>query len=268
MGLAMTEVYKGKYHRGRDVLLQSRDSLLALDPQNDSLMANVYGLLGSVYNLLGDQEQALETALEAVAVKKRIPGLEAGELEYNYYLIGAIYFERNDFAHAIEYERAARKGYLAAGMVQEYAETGINLGLALVRNGEYEEALNVLHETEKLADLSLFEPQQRAALFLNLGLANLELKHTESAREAFLRVKAMPDVEEKHFAIAIGNLGFLYYQQGLADKAIESLSFAISSLRFQGQADPDEMGKLRLQLAQAIESKKIQVCLNAVEDGS
>lgn len=268
MGLAMSEVYRGKYQRGRDVLLQSRDSLLALDPQNDSLMANVYGLLGSVYNLLGDQEKALETALEAVAVKKRIPGLEAGELEYNYYLIGAIYFERNDFAHAIEYERAARKGYLAAGMVQEYAETGINLGLALVRNGQYEEALQVLNETEKLADLSRLEPQQRAALFLNLGLANLELNRTDSAREAFLRVKAMPDVEEKHYAMAVANLGFLYYQQGLAGPAIEHLNLAITSLRFQGQPDPDEMGKLRLHLAQAYRlNHEHEAALRAVEDG-
>lgn len=268
MGLAICKVYGGNFQGSRDVLLQGRDSLLSLDPQNDTLMANVYGLLGTVYNYLGDQEKALEIALEAVAVKQRIPNLGAGELEYNYYLIGAIYFARNDFTNAIRYERAARKGYLAAGMTAEYVETGINLGLALVRNGENLQALNVLLESAELANLNELEDNQKVALFLNIGLAHLEIGQREKAKEAFEKVMSMDRVPANYRAIAEGNLGLAFYYEGDTARSIEWLSHAVSLIESTKNPDPDETAKLLLHLAQAHRfNADDEAALEAVDQG-
>lgn len=251
LGRSIGHLFSGAPAQAREVLLAARDSALAHIPEKLDLLANIYGLLGTVYNFLGDNEKALEVSLEAVRVKQQIPNLEPDELPYNYHNIGAIYFARNDFEHAIEYEKAARKGYKAVGMEQDYAATGINLGIALIRKGAYAEALEVLTESAQLVDPAQLETVQLAAMYIHLGLANQELKKWKASEAAFSQALALPDLRPSLAGIAEGNLGLTYLLQGRHSQAQSALAQGVAHLQSSPNPDRDDLAKLLLHQGQA-----------------
>ncbi|MEM0997905.1 MAG: CHAT domain-containing tetratricopeptide repeat protein [Bacteroidota bacterium] len=251
MGHAIARVYRGEFDRALAGLKAARDQLLAADAYPEGAYADLLDLYGTVYSYVGDNERALAILLEAEALNRQSEEDRTADLANIYHNIGAIYFERNDYDRAIEYERSARKSFREAGMEQDYAETGINLGLALLRRGDHREALFVLEESAQQADIADLEPAQQAGLYLNLGLVHLELREWEACIAASGQILTRPRMRREYVAIARGNIGLARLQQGQIAPARQALRRAVAEMDSLERPSRDEFAKLCLHLAQA-----------------
>jgi CHAT domain-containing protein len=267
-GLAITHLYLGDIPTALDILDAARDSCLRLLPGNDSLLADVLALLGTLSNYAGDNERALQVTQEAVEANLRLREYRLEELADCYHNLGAIYFARSDYVNASEYEIAARKAYFELGAVQAYAATGINLGLTLLRLGEVERALEILRESERLAEPEALDRNQRSAIYVNMGLALLEMKQWEAAREALGKVLQQDDPPRTYLAYAEGNIGLAYLQEGNPGPAIDHLEQAVARMEARNRPTSDELAKLRLHLAQALRIRdQDQAAMQTLENG-
>lgn len=133
---------EGNYTQAIEYLRQSLALYQKLDGSGlkfGHLIAERYSALGGIFNLLGDNQQALLYLDQALKLAQR--------LQYQHQLasvlnnLGVLYLEQEDYVRATDYFERGLKIYQAQGNQLESARLQLNLALTDQRQENYERAL-------------------------------------------------------------------------------------------------------------------------------
>jgi eukaryotic-like serine/threonine-protein kinase len=214
--------------------------------------AELRNTIGDVYHALGEYEKAEVILRVALAMRRKLLGLEHPEVASSLYSLGCVLYSEWKLAEAESTQREAlairRKLY---GQTHLDVATSLNdLGLVLRREAKLEEAQPLLRQalTMRRQMLGNEHPDVLNSLDGLAWLLFLQNKVTEAEammREELAIAKRLYGNEHPAVATALNNLGTVLHNQGKLAEAEELLREALAmNRRLQGNEHPEEIATL------------------------
>lgn len=251
MGQAVCLYYLAELDSARS-LLESSKPLSTKAEQPADALAGILGMLGVIYDALGDYERALTTALEALSLEEQADSIAEADLANSLNNVGAIYFSKTDYQKAVSYYERSISMFQAAEIEDEAAVSMINLGLAHVRLANYDAAIRILEGARKTLE-TLGDSLHLPSLYNNLGLAYTERGDYGDARRVLLEAEARThEAGGSPYVVTLANLGFSCLNAGDYDCAQARLGQVVQMADTLPNVSAMQQAKMLLHYGQSL----------------
>ena len=197
MNLAIGYRNKGEY--SSSIKLLNEAIAIQKKLKNNAGLATAYGEQASNYNLMTDYEKAIDYLMKAV------PLLTSPKNKKDLYIVkqklAGTYLAKQNYKFAIDLYRECLPEFKAAGLLQNYYLTLINLGDALTQLRQFPEAEKALNEAQ--AGLATFHDKELIGI-CTFKRAELEAKRGQKAKAIANYQNAIESLKEAGSARVIG----------------------------------------------------------------
>ncbi|MFK7936826.1 MAG: tetratricopeptide repeat protein, partial [Saprospiraceae bacterium] len=205
--LNISHAYQLKGKIDTSLLIAKATLARAKNISNDTLLAEVYHVLGTSYQCAGSIELAIESYHNALQINERL-GLDKVSLK-QLNNIGLLYREEGEYDLALEYlnkclDQSRVKGYK---LTEFYSYA--NIGYILMKQNKWEEALIRFNKTLKFGE---YVQDKTAFCTIHYLIADVKLQQGKLATATAFAQKALKIANESEFA-----LGKVFSQRVLSD---------------------------------------------------
>ncbi len=149
-------------------------------PKEKTVLAKILNRIGTVYQLMGDFDNALKYYKQSLGLWERLGNINDLAIQLNN--IGTILFNQGDFEAALEYLTRSLRLYEQVGSPQHIAGCLNNIGIIIHIKGNLDQALQHYQKSLKLWKKSP-NPVGLAELYKNMGYLYREMgKHDKAIK--------------------------------------------------------------------------------------
>lgn len=192
-----------------------------------SAVSNTYGTIGIVYDLRGDQENALKYYIQSLDIKTSLKDQRGiANVKTN---IGALFISQEDYGKALPYFNEALEIERELGDTLAQIGSLINISIILKNQNQIPSAKTILHKALELNKIAQ-DDQYQALIYSNLGAQFVALNELDSAKYYFeISARINERVENYfHLGTAIQNLSSILMRQ---KQSIAALSYGHRALQ-------------------------------------
>jgi signal transduction histidine kinase len=222
----LSEIY---WQRSYDtsLLMAIHAHTVALDLENQELIARSLNMTGNAYYLMGDFTRSMEHYLEALEIREQIG--DSNQIASSYNNIGAVYLQMKDYEKALNFLKKAELIFEALQDEGDLFSIMNNIGAVFVEEEGYDTAHQYFTKAYEMALRSGNEDDVSIALTnlgettLSMGLPEQSLEYQEKALEISRKLgnKAM-------MATIYTNLGKAHLEINNFKKAFEAFQTSLA----------------------------------------